>query len=234
MGIRVIAQRRPRHIHFSPGRVGLIPERRSPGFVQIPNASILRFQKLTEGQRITFRVKFIFLTVDFIVKLPADDACPLCIVSAKALYNVPCESLIDNRIIVIMSSRTVPVKHTILARIQNFRILIRHPRRRCRRRRAENHLHVLLFAQIQESVKEVIRVFSLRWFEYIPGKFCHPDDFDARLVHPVQILSPQLLIPVLRVVIRSHDDAITIQQITHVGFPPVLTHKLLFFHCPCG
>ena len=136
------------------------------------------------------------------------------------------------RVVIVVPSGSVPVKHTVLSRIQNLRILIRHPGRRRCRRRAENHLHPLLFAKIQECIKEFPCILALFGLKLIPGKLRNTDYLNSGFQHPVKVSGPHAAIPMLRIVIRSHDDTIAIQQIAHRLFPLSFVPLLYSFTAP--
>ena len=87
MRIGIVAQCCSRHMHFLKAVIGLVPEVCSPCIIQSIDASIFFHQEFSESNRVTFGIKFIFLTVDLIIDLPSDNRRMLCIVRCRFFYN---------------------------------------------------------------------------------------------------------------------------------------------------
>ena len=115
----------------------------------------------------------------------------------------------------------MPQQHAIHPRIQYFRIFLSQPCRRRRRRRTENHLHPDLIRQIQKLIKKLVSKHTLFRFNFAPRKFCNTDDLNSGLFHPLQILTPHRLWPVLRIVARTEGEVVTVNNLAH-------SHNLLF------
>ena len=212
MRIGGIAAGRPRHIDFLPIRVGLIPEHGSPRFIELVQSTVFLFQEFPECQRVAFGIKFVQLTVQLIVDLPADHRFPSSVMGSGLLHDPPAQFLIDRRIVIVMASCAVAVQNTILPCIEHLRILCRQPCRRRGGRRAEDHLHAHSVGQIQKAVKKAVIELPFPGFDLAPCKFRDPDGPDAIGKHPGQILFPEVFLPVLRVITGTQADLFSIQQ----------------------
>ena len=113
--------------------------------------------------------------------------------------------------------------------VEHLRIFLRQPGRRGGGGRTENHLHSLLPGQIQEPVKEFPGKNSLIRLRLAPGKFGDPDYPDAALQHPLQILFPQALRPVFRVITGPQYHFLSIYNLSHTFSS---TFFLYFRHYP--
>ena len=127
-----------------------------------------------------------------------------------------------------MPSRPVPVQGSVHPRVQDLRIFLRKPGGRRGRGRAEDHLHGRLLHHIQEGVKKFVGVLPFPGFDLVPGKFRDADDPDARLQHPVQILSPQAPVPVLGIITGSQRQTVSIDDLSHVRSPSLFSQAILF------
>ena len=152
MRVGIVAQSGSRHIHFLKAVVCLIPEVRSPCFVQCINASVFFHQKFAESDGITLRIELIFLTVKLIINLPSDDCRMFCIMRCRFFHNNSGQFLIFRRVVVVMSSSAMAVQNTVHVCIQNFRIFLSQPGRRCSRRGTKDHFHTHISSYIQKSV----------------------------------------------------------------------------------
>ena len=184
-------QSRSRHIDLLPVRISLIPEHRSPRLVQFIQCFIFLFYKFTESDRICLRIELIRLTVQFIVYLPSDDGRMLSVVLRLLLCDPGAELLINGRIVIIVLPAAVSVDNALFRSVEHFRIFLREPCRRCRRRRPEYDLHSFSAAQIQEFVKEIKCKSSLFRFDDCPCELRDADDCDPRIQHPLKIILPE-------------------------------------------
>ena len=131
----------------------------------------------------------------------------------RLLHDPPAQFLINRRIIIIVAACSMAVQNTVLAGIKHFRVLRRQPcRRRCGRR-SENHLHSHPIRQIQKTVKKAVVKLPFPGLDLIPRELGNADRLDPVFQHPRQILLPEFLFPVLRIITGPQSDTFSIQNL---------------------
>ena len=137
----------------------------------------------------------------------------------RFFHNNSGQFLIFRRVVVVMSSSAMAVQNTVHVCIQNFRIFLSQPGRRCSRRGTKDHFHTHISSYIQKSVKEIIVEYTFVPLDLAPCKFCDSDYFDAVFQHSFQVVTPETFVPVFRVITSPQYQSFTINDL----------HKFLSF-----
>ncbi|MNI45922.1 hypothetical protein D3C73_1003630 [compost metagenome] len=90
--------------------------------------------------------------------------------------------------------------HSLIRNIQDFRITVSKPSRRCGGRCAQNYFKSIAVGQINGLVEQFeLKVTFLRLKDR-PGEFSHPDNGESGFNHPPVIAGPHFLGPLFGVV----------------------------------
>ena len=106
----------------------------------------------------------------------------------------------------VVLTRAGPKRHAFARHRQALGMSVCKPRRRRGGRGGEVGKDAVLSQQVEYAVEPVEFVLSRCRLESAPGEDADRDDVDGRLPHQADVRAPDLLRPLLRVVVTSVED----------------------------
>ena len=118
----------------------------------------------------------------------------------------------------IVDMLAVMEANVALMDLENIRILIYHPLRRCSRRCTHYNLNSVFPKEIQCLIHPVKFIFSFFRFINAPCKFTDSDHFDICFNHHLRVYFPALFVPVFRIIICTNSHGIFSLLLSKIKF----------------
>ncbi len=210
-----VEERRVRRTDLTEVVVLQAPEGRAPLAVQHLHGLILRAQPVAEGA--LRRRAVVGRRVRLVVELPSPDRRVLAVTLAEFVHDALGQAQVVRVGERVVTARAVLAPTAVLADEEGVRVLLREPRGRRWRRRAEDDLQVMLRGERDRAVEpREVEPALLRLHER-PRELAHVDELEPEPLHVGEVPVPLRLRPVLRVVVCADPHQVFAGEVARRG-----------------